>query len=204
MKTGNKLTRTLLDKILQLKPSYYCCPFCGRKIYVYNYFTVGELLNDQQLNLECCNCRRRGFLAELFYFGFNYKDIYVITPRYVLPDKIIMHQCQIDYNRSIITNDYMQVSLYLDFPNENTYSLIKNYHLIIGWDYENSLELQRVSNLDIPTSDFDESVITNLEETLKLLDSFNNNNEMLKEKINETAAQKPKRTRRRIIQKKKA
>lgn len=202
MKTENKLTRTLLDKIFQLRPSYYCCPFCGRKIYVDNYFTVGELLNNQQLNLECCNCRYRGFSVGLFYFGLNYADKYVITPRYVLPDMLIMHQCAIDYTRSFITYDYMQVSLYLDFPNENTYSTIKDYHLTIGWNEENALELQRISNLDIPTSKFDESVITKLETQMELLNSLDDTNRRLEEEINKKAA--PKQIRRRIIQKKKA
>lgn len=171
MKTS--LTRTQLDKIFQLRPSYYCCPFCGRKIYVDNYLTVGELLNDQKLNLECCNCKSRHRSAKLYYFGFNCDNTYVITPEYVLPDAIIMHQSPIDYTRSFIYN-YLEVRLYLDFPNENMYSKIKDYGFTIGWNQENAFELQQISNSN--TSEVDKYILQKLEDKMELIKSLEANN----------------------------
>ena len=180
MKIRNSLTRAQLDKIFQLRPSYYCCPFCGHKIYVYDYVTVGELLNNQKLNLECCNCRSRHRSVKLYYFGFNYSNTYVITPEYVLPNSLIMHQSPIDYTRSFITDNYMQVSLYLDFLNENIYSEIRDYCFTIGWDQESAFELQQISNS--PLTEFDKSILQELEEKMKLIESLDAANKELEDK----------------------
>lgn len=187
MKTS--LTRTQLDKIFQLRPSYYCCPFCGRKIYVDNYLTVGELLNDQKLNLECCNCKSRHRSAKLYYFGFNCDNTYVITPEYVLPDAIIMHQSPIDYTRSFIYN-YLEVRLYLDFPNENRYSKIKYYGFTIGWNQENAFELQQISNSNSNTSEVDKSILQELEDKMELIESLD---EELEDKDKNKVVKQPRR-----------
>ena len=140
------MTRDLFEKVLQMKVVGIHCPICGNGTKLIPRMTIQEIFSTHGFVLGCDSCTRKLDEIKVYEFKRSKKQKPLISLEYLLPEIRLIHQSEVNYACSQISEDCKTVWIFLTFPNKEEYRRFSDFCLQFELSDESAEKLRTMSS----------------------------------------------------------